>query len=100
MAKVNKNDFIFIRNDYSYNSEIVAKLAVIVIDEDYDYWHIKTRPIKATKQNIELLKTYAKEHATDYTYCEYDCTGSVKRSYRVKIKNGKCWLIECGNVDC
>lgn len=53
-------NFIFLKND-SYNSPVVAKLAVIEIEGDYDWWHIKTRPIKATKRNIELLKLYARE---------------------------------------
>lgn len=94
------NNFIFIRYDYSYNSPIVLKLAIISIDGDYDWWHIKTRPIKATKLNVELLKRYAKEHTHDYICADYDCTGSTKTRYKVKVKNGKCWLIEEGSVDC
>lgn len=69
-------NFIFLKND-SYNS-----------------------PIKATKRNIELLKLYARENTTDYMRCECDCTGSTKRTYKVKVKKGKCWLIEYGSVDC
>lgn len=92
-------NFIFLKND-SYNSPVVAKLAVIEIDGDYDWWHIKTRPIKATKRNIELLKLYARENTIDYMRCECDCTGSTKRTYKVKVKKGKCWLIEYGSVDC
>lgn len=56
-------NFIFLKND-SYNSPVVAKLAVIEIEGDYD------------------------------------CTGSTKRTYKVKVKKGKCWLIEYGSVDC
>lgn len=37
---------------------------------------------------------------TDYMCCDYDCTGSTKRTYKVKVKKGKCWLIEYGSVDC
>lgn len=88
--------FIFI-NDYQKE---LLKLKFNVLDGDCDWYMGRTRPIKATKQNIQLLKQFAYENGSDYTNCEYDCTGSKRTRYNVKIKKGKCWLVEHTTYDC
>lgn len=75
------------------------KLKFVETCGDSDWSKGKTRAIKATKQNIKLLKQYALENSSNYVPCAFDCNGSKHTVYKVRTKNGKCWLTEHNRYD-
>ena len=60
-----------------------------VLDEDYDFCRSKSVPYKLNKHNLQRALEYKGDMEHDFTYADYDCTGSTQVRIEVKIKKLK-----------
>lgn len=84
---------------YSDEGKLQLKLRIFYNEGNSDHYKTKSRGIKATKNNIALLRKYAEENKSDYEHTEHDCNGSKCTRFFVKVKKNKCWLKEHTNYD-
>lgn len=61
------------------------------VDGDYDYAVLKSKKYKRTKKNLMRAKWYKRNFEHDFTYSDYDCTGST--SVRIEIKLSKDYIV-------
>ena len=61
------------------------------VDGDYDYAIHKSVKYKRTKKNLMRARWYKANFEHDYTYGDYDCSGSTH--VRIEIKIGKDYIL-------
>ena len=61
------------------------------VDGDYDYAVHKSVKYKRTKKNLKRAKWYKETYEHDYSYGDYDCTGSTRIDIEIKV--GKDYII-------
>lgn len=57
-----------------------------VLDADYDFCRAKSIRYKYNKQNWQRALEYKERNEHDFTYADYDCTGSTRLRLDVKRK--------------
>lgn len=90
--------YYFISN-LTVEEKTAMKIQFRYSEGDYDYYKAVSSKIKATKQNLALLRNFIVQNTMDYKITPYDCNGSPRTRFVLKRKKNKCWLKESTTYD-
>lgn len=70
-----------------YGIEVNKSITLVAnwVNEDYDHIYTTYREIKNTVANLTAIGSYVESNTTEYIHSEYDCNGSVERTFKIKI---------------